>query len=701
MQAEDILAYMEEHGSKPLTAEELARGLAASDGAELLAHLESLEEQGLLVRTRKNRYGLPAKMGLIVGTVQGHSQGYAFILPEQAGLDDIFVGPGHLQGAMHNDRVIVRLLHQPRPGGRAEGEVIRVLNRANRQVVGVLERRGKYGFVSPDEKRLGGDIFVPAEGLNGARHGDKVVVEMTRWPEGRRLPEGRISQVLGRQGDPGVDILAIIYKYQLPLHFPRRVLQAAERIPERLRPVDLVGRRDLRDKLIVTIDGADAKDLDDAVSLEISEDGSYLVGVHIADVGYYVPEGSPLDLEARRRGTSVYLVDRVLPMLPPRLSNGICSLTAGEDRLTLSVAMQLTPDGEMKDYVIFPAVIRVARRLTYEAVNAFLDGEAGAVTEPAGLAGMLQEMDKLAQLLRSHRLAAGALDFDLPEAKVALDAEGKPVEIVNRSRGRAETIIEELMILANRTVARHLSGLEAPCLYRVHEAPSGERLQELRDLLQPWGYRLKGRQKITSRAVQKVLEQARGRPEEKFVHTVVLRSMQHARYAATWQGHFGLASDYYCHFTSPIRRYPDLVVHRSLREVIEGAGVSQEHHQRSLISQWAEQASARERLAEEAERESVELKKIEYMQRYLGAVFPGRVSGVAPYGIFVELENTVEGLVHVSTMTGDYYHYLEDQLALLGENTRQTYRIGTLVQVLVVRADPEARQVDFELVAGD
>lgn len=698
MRTEDILAYMEEKSYRPLTAEELASAVGAADWSEFLGLLADMEARGLVVRTRKNRYGLPQKMGLVAGTVQGHPRGYAFVLAEGGDTGDIFVAEGNLHGAMHNDRVMVRLLHYPRFGQRAEGEVIRILERANRYVVGTLEKRGKFGLVVPDERRLGHDIFVPPEGLDGARQGDKVVVEIIRWPEDRRLPEGRVSQVLGRQGEPGVDILAIIYKYHLPMDFPRKVLKEAEGIPASVRPEELVGRRDYRDRLIVTIDGADAKDLDDAVCLEKLSGGGYRLGVHIADVGYYVPEGSALDREARRRGTSVYLVDRVLPMLPPRLSNGICSLNAGEDRLTLSVEMELTPEGEVKGYEIFPAVIRVSRRLTYEEVNAFLAGETPDGVGPEPVREMLAEMDYLAQVLHSRRRAAGALDFDLPEAKVRLGENGRPVEIVTRTRGRAESIIEEFMILANQTVAQHLYWLEAPCLYRIHERPTAEKIEELRGLLRPWGYELKGREKITPRAVQQLLDQARGRPEEKFVHTVILRSMQHARYAAGREGHFGLAIDCYCHFTSPIRRYPDLVVHRSLRRVLEEGGSANCKGELSELARWAEQASQRERLAEEAERETVELKKVEYMQRYLGDVFPGRVSGVVPYGIFVELENTVEGLVHVSTMTDDYYQYLDDKLALVGEHTGKVYRIGFPVQVRVVRADPEARQVDFELV---
>lgn len=697
MRVEDILAYMAEKSYKPLTAEELAGAVGVTELVEFLGLLADMEARGLVVRTRKDRYGLPQRMGLVAGTVQGHPRGYAFVLPEAGDTGDIFVAEGNLHGAMHNDRVMVRLLHYPRFGQRAEGEVIRILERANRHVVGTVEKRGKFGFVAPDEKRLGRDIFIPPEGLDGARQGDKVVAEITRWPEDRHPAEGQVSQVLGRQGEPGVDILAIIYKYQLPLAFPRKVLKEAEGIPASVRPEDLAGRRDYRDRLIVTIDGVDAKDLDDAVYLEKLSAGGYRLGVHIADVGCYVPEGCALDREARRRGTSVYLVDRVLPMLPPRLSNGICSLNAGEDRLTLSVEMELTPEGEVKGYEIFPAVIRVSRRLTYEGVNALLAGGGGEETG-SELAEMLTEMDRLARILQARRRSAGALDFDLPEAKVLLGEDGWPVDIITRTRGRAESLIEEFMIVANQTVAQHLYWLEAPCLYRIHGRPTAEKIAELQGLLRPWGYELKGREKITSRALQQLLAQARDRPEEKFVHTVILRSMQHARYAASREAHFGLALEYYCHFTSPIRRYPDLVVHRSLRRALEEADAAGRKGDQSELSRWAEQASQRERLAEEAERETVDLKKVEYMQRYLGDVFPARVSGVVPFGIFVELENTVEGLVHVSTMSDDYYQYLEDRLALVGEHTGKVYRIGFPVQVRLVRADPEARQVDFELV---
>lgn len=702
MEREELLAYMRESTYKPLTAQELIEALNIDDVKSFLELLRELEAEGVIVLTRKHKYGLAEKMGLWSGRIQGHPKGFAFLIPDQPQLPDVFLSPEDLNGAMHNDRVLVRLNKAPSPNSRPEGEVVRILERANTRIVGTFERTRKFGFVIPDDKRLHRDIFVSADDANGAKDGDKVVVEITTWPEKLRNPEGRIVEVLGKAGTPGVDVLSIVRKYQLPEEFPKEVLAEAEKIPDVVTPESLENRRDLRNLKMVTIDGADAKDLDDAVSLEVLPNGHYRLGVHIADVSYYVREGSALDREAYKRATSIYLVDRVIPMLPPKLSNGICSLNPQVDRLAMSVFMEINQQGEVVHYDIFPSVINVNERMTYDNVRKILvDQDSQLMERYADLVEDFRNMEKLAMILKQKRLSRGAIDFNFPESKVLLDDQGKPVEIVVQQRSIAEMIIEEFMLCANETVAQHLYWLEAPLVYRIHEEPSWEDVEQLNEFLHNLGYHLKLTvNDIHPRAFQKVINKVKDKPEEKLVNTVLLRSMKHARYAPQCLGHFGLATDYYCHFTSPIRRYPDLIVHRVLREYLEN-GVPSKKRLRKLekmMPAYAEQSSLREKAAEEAERESVDLKKVEFMERHLGETFPGTISGVTSFGLFVELDNTVEGLVHVSTMTDDYYQFLENKLALIGQHTKKMYKLGDRVMVQVARVNTAERQIDFELL---
>ncbi|HHY59354.1 MAG TPA: ribonuclease R [Clostridia bacterium] len=701
MNREELLEVMRQSTYKPLTAEELVRELQIEDIPNFLALLRELEREGEIILTRKQKYGLPERMGLVSGRLQGHAKGFAFLIPSNPGHPDVYIAPEDLNGALHNDRVVVRL-HPPRGrGSRPEGEVIRILARANETVVGTFEFYKKYGFVIPDDKRLGIDIFVAAEDLGGARSGDKVVVHITRWPEGRRSPEGRIIEVLGPAQRPGVDVLSIVRKYGLPEAFPEEVLQEAANIPDRVLPQELAGRRDLRSVKTVTIDGADAKDLDDAISIEAGPGGGWRLMVHIADVSYYVREGSALDREAFARGTSVYLVDRVIPMLPPKLSNGICSLNAGEDRLAMTVIMDVDPRGKVVAYEIVPSVIQVDRRMTYDEVREILLGDNRELRDRyRDFLAEFKMMAELSRILYANRLKRGAVDFNFPEVKVILDEQGKPESLEKRVRTIAESIIEEFMILTNETVAEHMFWLEAPFVYRVHEEPDLDNVEELNDFLHNLGYHVKvSNGEVSSWAFQEVLKKVQGQPEEKIVNTVMLRSMKHARYSPDSLGHFGLASHYYCHFTAPIRRYPDLVIHRIIREYLAGKpGEKRLKELDKLTAIWSEQASIREKAAEEAERESVDLKMAEYMERHLGQVFEGMISGVTSFGFFVELENGVEGLVHVSTLTDDYYVFREKQLALLGQHTRKMYRLGDRVTVQVVKVNTEERQIDFELV---
>ncbi len=699
MQREELLEVMRKGTYKPLSAEELVKELEIKDIVPFLELLRELEAEGFVILTRKQKYGLPEKMGLITGRLQGNMKGFAFLIPVNPGESDIYIGQEQLNGALHNDRVVVRLLPQRGRSAKPEGEVIRILKRANETVVGTFDKYRKYGFVIPDDKRLGVDIFIPSENVGNAHHGDKVVVEIVKWSQGRRSPEGRVSQVLGKANQPGVDILSIVHKYALPEEFPQAVLKEAAKTGDGVLAEEWKGRRDLTKLKAVTIDGADAKDLDDAISIEKTKTG-YRLAVHIADVGYYVPEGSLLDQEALKRGTSVYLVDRVVPMLPPKLSNGICSLNAGENRLAMSVMMELNEKGRVVTHEITPSVIKVTKRMTYDDVRGILEDEdKGLLKKYQDFVPEFKIMAELAEILHTKRLLRGAIDFNFPEYKVVLDKRGKPIEITKRYRTIAEGIIEEFMLLTNETIAEQMFWLEAPFIYRLHEDPTLESVADLNDFLHNLGYHVKVTDgEVSPRNFQAVIRKVSGEPEERLVNTVILRSMKHARYSDDCLGHFGLAAKYYGHFTAPIRRYPDLAIHRIIREYLLGKPTEKRKlNLEKKVAEWAEHASIREKAAEEAERESVELKMVEYMERHLGDVLPGTISGVTNFGLFVELENGVEGLVHVSTMTDDYFVFQEKQLALLGQHTRKSYRLGDPVTVLVAKVNLEDRQIDFEL----
>lgn len=706
MTKEEILEYMHHNSYKPLSAEELISQLEIKEVASFQVTLQELEERGRIILNRKGKYGIPQMMNLSVGRIQGHAKGFAFLIPDDPHEQDVYIKNEDLGGAMHNDRVIVRPYKHLEERRKREGEVIRILTRANEKVVGTYESSRHFGFVVPDEKRLGQDIFIPKNEAGGANEGDKVVVQLTSWPEPRRNPEGRIIEVLGHKSDPGTDILSIVRKFQLPEAFPEAILQVAEQVPQVIREEEYANRRDLRDLPMVTIDGEDAKDLDDAVTLELLPNGNYYLGVHIADVSYYVKEGSVLDGEALRRATSVYLVDRVIPMLPPRLSNGICSLNAGEDRLAMTCFMEISPKGETVNHEIVQSVIRVKERMTYTNVRLILEEQPPELlTRYADYLDIFTTMRELCGILRNKRLQRGAIDFDFAESKVKLDERGKPIEIVKRERSIAEMIIEEFMIAANETVAEHYHWLEMPFMYRVHEVPDIDDINSLNEFLGVFGYHVKlnSRGDVNPQAFQLIVGKVKGRPEEQAVSMTLLRAMKHARYAHEALGHFGLAAKYYSHFTSPIRRYPDLAIHRVIREVQEQGIIKGDRLKRlnTLMVEYAEQSSLQERVAEDAERESTDLKKVEYMKDFVGQIFEGHISGVTSFGFFVELPNTVEGLVHVSTLNDDYYQFVEKHLMLLGDNTRKVYRIGDPVKVLLAKVSVEDRNMDFEVVKDE
>ncbi|PAE59812.1 ribonuclease R [Bacillus subtilis] len=701
---EKLLLFMKEEAYKPLTVQELEEMLnitEAEEFKELVKALVALEEKGLIVRTRSDRYGIPEKMNLIKGKISAHAKGFAFLLPEDTSLSDVFIPPNELNTAMNGDIVMVRLNSQS-SGSRQEGTVIRILERAIQRVVGTYTETRNFGFVIPDDKKITSDIFIPKNGKNGAAEGHKVVVKLTSYPEGRMNAEGEVETILGHKNDPGIDILSVIHKHGLPGEFPADAMEQASSTPDTIDEKDLKDRRDLRDQVIVTIDGADAKDLDDAVTVTKLDDGSYKLGVHIADVSHYVTENSPIDKEALERGTSVYLVDRVIPMIPHRLSNGICSLNPKVDRLTLSCEMTINSQGQVTEHEIFQSVIKTTERMTYSDVNKILvddDEELKQKYEP--LVPMFKDMERLAQILRDKRMDRGAVDFDFKEAKVLVDDEGAVKDVVIRERSVAEKLIEEFMLVANETVAEHFHWMNVPFIYRIHEEPNAEKLQKFLEFVTTFGYVVKGTAgNIHPRALQSILDAVRDRPEETVISTVMLRSMKQAKYDPQSLGHFGLSTEFYTHFTSPIRRYPDLIVHRLIRTYLINGKVDEATQEKwaERLPDIAEHTSSMERRAVDAERETDDLKKAEYMLDKIGEEFDGMISSVTNFGMFVELPNTIEGLVHVSFMTDDYYRFDEQHFAMIGERTGNVFRIGDEITVKVVDVNKDERNIDFEIV---
>ncbi|TDF97040.1 ribonuclease R [Paenibacillus piri] len=706
IQRNDILEFMRETAYKPMTYQELEKHFeinSAQEFKDFLKLLNELENEGLVLRTRTERYGVPERMNLLRGKLQAHAKGFGFLIPEDRDHPDVYIHANDMGGAMNGDTILVRITAKSAAGGKLEGEVVRVVSRAITQIVGLFQMNEGYAFVLPDDKRVVRDIFIPKEAFNGAMDGHKVVVRLVTYPEGRAAAEGEVIEILGHKNDPGVDIISIIRKHQLPESFPDEVLEEATAVPETIAEPDLAGRRDLRHKRIVTIDGEDAKDLDDAVNVERLENGNYVLGVHIADVSYYVTEGSPLDREAYNRGCSVYLVDRVIPMLPHRLSNGICSLNPQVDRLTMSCEMEFDAGANVVRHDIFTSVIKTSERMTYTNVRKLLTDEAepDVAEKYAYLMDDFRLMEELAGKLRNRRMKRGAIDFDFQESKILVDENGKPTDIIKRDRTIAEQIIEEFMLAANETVAEHFHWLKVPFLYRIHEDPDSEKLTHFMEFITNFGYVVRGKgNTVHPRALQSLLEEIKGTKEETVISTVMLRSMKQAKYDAHSTGHFGLAAEFYSHFTSPIRRYPDLIIHRVIREVLEQGNMDDKRHEylSARMDDIAKQSSERERVAVDAERETEALKKAEFMLDKVGEEFEGLISSVTGFGIFVELDNTVEGLIRLSDMHDDYYHYHEAQHALIGERTSRIYRLGDEVKVRVARVSTEEHTIDFELV---
>jgi ribonuclease R len=703
-----IWAYFKESGTKPLSVHELEEVMEIKEAVEfkeLVKALNELEDEGELVRTRKNRFGLPEKMNLIRGRIQMHAKGFAFLIPDDEETSDVYIHHSDLGSAMNNDVVLVRLESTEKKDARAEGKVLRILERASTDIVGTFEDNKSFGFVIADDKRIPNDIFIPKGNTNGAVDGHKVIARITEYPEGRKSAEGEIIEILGHKNDPGIDIISIIHKHGITIEFPEKVLDQAAATPEEISADEIKGRRDLRDEMIVTIDGEDAKDLDDAVSVKKLDNGNYQLGVYIADVSYYVKEGTPIDEEAFERGTSVYLVDRVIPMIPHRLSNGICSLNPQVDRLTLGCEMEITSSGEIVGHEIFPSVIRSKERMTYTDVNKILVDQDEETRETYKyLVPMFEQMEELASALNRKRMGRGAIDFDFKEAQVLVNETGEPTDVVLRERSVGERLIEEFMLAANETIAEHFHWLDVPFIHRIHEDPDEGKLNTFFEFLAGLGYVVKGTgNEIHPQALQKVLEEAKGKPEEMIISKLMLRSMKQAKYDPQSIGHFGLATDFYTHFTSPIRRYPDLTVHRLIRTYLINKQMDEktQSYWKEAMPEIARHTSERERAAVDAERETDDLKKAEFMMDKIGEEFSGVISSITNFGMFVELENTIEGLIHVSYMTDDYYHYDERSYAMIGERTANMYRIGDEVTVRVADVNKEERAVDFELVQAE
>ena len=731
-----IYDFMCDNMYVPMKIKELAivLGVKKEQRPELEAILADLMAEGRIECSKRGKYS-KSEIKKMTGTFTAHPKGFGFVSVEGE-TEDIFIPESQVNGAMHMDTVEITV-SPVTTGRRREGTVVKILERGMKQVVCTYEQSKTFGFAVPDNPKFGSDIFIPEERSKGAVSGHKVVVEVTSYGKKDRKPEGKVVEILGHINDPGVDILSLVRAYGLPVEFDEKVLKQVENVAKPVSEADMAGRMDLRDWQMVTIDGEDAKDLDDAVSVTMDGD-NYILGVHIADVSNYVQEHSALDVEALKRGTSVYLVDRVIPMLPHALSNGICSLNQGENRLALSCIMTINPKGEIIDHTIAETVICVDRRMSYTQVKNILEAYHAANAQDASvekvdgrqdgadretesvsdvnvrrqqeallgeyeaLVPMFVRMEKLAGILRGKRMKRGSIDFDFPETKVILDAQGNPIDIRPYDRNVATKIIEDFMLAANETVASDFYWRELPFVYRTHENPDTEKIQKLSTFINNFGYTLHiGADEVHPKELQKLLQKIDGTKEEALISRLTLRSMKQARYTIDNTGHFGLAADCYCHFTSPIRRYPDLQIHRIIKESLRGRlNEKRIDHYEHILPEVAKQSSEMERRADEAERETVKLKKVQYMEQHISEAFEGVISGVTEWGFFVELENTVEGLVRVTELTDDFYQYYEDTYELVGEATNRRYKLGQKVQVRVEHCDRIMRPIDFAL-AGE
>ena len=682
----------------PMKLKELAilMQVPKRDRAELTRVMDALVEDGKVELTKKGKY-IKSEKKYETGVFTSHPKGFGFVTIE--GMDeDIFIPAEQVNGAMHMDTV--QLVISPTTGGkRREGTITKILSHGMNEVVGTYEDNKTFGFVVPDNPKIAKDIFIPKDRSMGAVTGHKVIVAITDYGKDGKKPEGKVTEIIGHINDPGVDIMSLVKAYNIPVEFSPKIMRQVENVSNEVSEADMAGRLDLRDWQMVTIDGEDAKDLDDAVSLT-KEGDLYRLGVHIADVSNYVQEHSALDVEAEDRGTSVYLVDRVIPMLPHKLSNGICSLNAGENRLALSCIMMIDEKGKVVDHKIAETVIKVDRRMSYTSVKKILaDQDKAERAEYKELVPMFEMMEHVAAILRKKRMKRGSIDFDFPETKIILDKSGRPVDIKPYERNVATRMIEDFMLIANETVAQDYFWQEVPFVYRTHENPDEEKIKKLSTFINNFGYTLHiGSDEVHPKELQKLLSKIEGTEEEPLISRLTLRSMKQAKYTTECTGHFGLATNYYCHFTSPIRRYPDLQIHRIIKDCLRGRmNAKKAEHYEKILPEVAKHASEMERRADEAERETDKLKKVQYMKERLGQEFTGVISGVTSWGFYVELPNTIEGLVHVTALEGDYFQFSEETYELIGEHTNIHYKLGQTVTVIAVDVDEVMRTIDFKL----
>ena len=686
----------------PMKAKEMAVVLSVpkSQRSELQEVLDALVMDGRIEVTSKGKY-IKSEGKYLTGTFTAHARGFGFVSIEGEE-EDIFIPESQVHGAFHMDTVQVAITSE-NTGRRREGTITKIISRGTTRIVCTYEKSKTFGFAVPDNPKFGSDIFIPQERSKGAVSGHKVVVEITDYGKEGRKPEGKVVEIIGHINDPGTDIMSIVKAYDLPVEFSEKIMHQVENVSNEVSTADMAGRMDFREWQTVTIDGEDAKDLDDAITLT-KEGDNYKLGVHIADVSNYVQEHSALDVEALSRGTSVYLVDRVIPMLPHKLSNGICSLNAGENRLTLSCVMTIDPKGNVIDHTIAESVIKVDRRMSYTSVKKILeDHDENEIREYENLVPMFELMRELAAILRKKRMKRGSISFDFPETKIVLDEKGKPIEIKPYERNVATKIIEDFMLIANETVAQDYFWQELPFVYRTHDNPDTEKIKKLSTFINNFGYSIHiGQDEVHPKELQKLLQKIDGTQEEALISRLTLRSMKQAKYTTMSTGHFGLATPYYCHFTSPIRRYPDLQIHRIIKDNLRGRmNAKKIEHYDKILPEVAKHSSEMERRADEAERETDKLKKVEYMSERIGEVFEGVISGVTEWGFYVELPNTVEGLVHVTTLVDDYFHYNESTYELVGEVTNIRYKLGQRVHVMVTGTDRILRTIDFRVVRQD
>ncbi|MGL5756795.1 MAG: ribonuclease R [Paraclostridium sp.] len=698
-----LIGLISEEAYNPLKREELAVifDIHHTEMPMFYNFLDELVEGGYLILTKKGKYTSPNQMGLFVGKLISHKKGFGFVESDEEYKQDLFIPADSLNGAMHNDRVIAEITAPATDERRAEGKIVKVVERAITDVVGTFQDSKNFGFVLPDNKKFNKDIFVPKKFFNGAKSNDKVVCRITQWPTEDRKPEGKIIEVIGQKGERYVEITSVIREHGLPEEFPKKVLDEAEKVAIEIPQEEIDRRLDIRDMNIFTIDGEDAKDLDDAVSIELLPNGNYKLGVHIADVTHYVKEKSKLDKEALKRATSVYLVDKVIPMLPKTLSNGVCSLNPFEDKLTLSVFMEINSKGEVIKHDIKETIINSKARMTYTEVSDILENDDDKLKKTfANVVDDFYNSEKLARILMQRRKKRGAIDFDFPEAKIILNGDGDVVDIKQYERRISNKIIEEFMLITNETVAEHFFWLNMPFMYRVHETPALEKIETLNKFIATFGYVIKGDlEGVHPKELQKIIEQIHGKTEEKAISTIMLRSLRQARYSPECVGHFGLAAQYYSHFTSPIRRYPDLQIHRIIKEFLNGKINQKRQDQLAQIVDYAStQSSEKERAAELAERDVKDIYKCRYMEDKVGEEFVGIISSVTSFGMFIELENTVEGLVRLADMSDDYYNFDESTFTILGERTKKLYRIGDVVKIKVDKVNTDFKEIDFKLL---